>query len=66
MSDITTGSVTANGLDFGYLEAGPADGPPGTASCTAFPTRRTPGGTFMRARRRRFAPSPRHAGFAPT
>ncbi len=27
MSDITTGSVTANGLDFGYLEAGPADGP---------------------------------------
>ena len=27
MSDITTGSVTANGLDFGYLAAGPADGP---------------------------------------
>ncbi|MFA1545842.1 alpha/beta fold hydrolase [Actinomadura chokoriensis] len=27
MSDITTGSVTANGLDFGYLTAGPADGP---------------------------------------
>ncbi|QKW37934.1 alpha/beta hydrolase [Actinomadura sp. NAK00032] len=27
MSDITTGSVTANGLDFGYLAAGPQDGP---------------------------------------
>ncbi len=27
MSDITTGSVTANGLDFGYLAAGPEDGP---------------------------------------
>ncbi|WP_396450877.1 alpha/beta fold hydrolase [Actinomadura sp.] len=27
MSDITPGSVTANGLDFGYLSAGPADGP---------------------------------------
>ncbi|TDB93040.1 alpha/beta hydrolase [Actinomadura sp. 7K534] len=27
MSDITTGSVSANGLDFGYLTAGPADGP---------------------------------------
>ncbi|MFA1544393.1 alpha/beta fold hydrolase [Actinomadura monticuli] len=27
MSDITTGSVRANGLDFGYLTAGPADGP---------------------------------------
>lgn len=27
MSDITPGSVTANGLDFGYLAAGPADGP---------------------------------------
>lgn len=27
MGDITTGSVTANGLDFGYLAAGPADGP---------------------------------------
>ncbi|MGH3242518.1 MAG: alpha/beta fold hydrolase [Spirillospora sp.] len=27
MGGITTGSVTANGLDFGYLTAGPADGP---------------------------------------
>ncbi|TDD70112.1 alpha/beta hydrolase [Actinomadura darangshiensis] len=27
MGDITTGSVTANGLDIGYLTAGPADGP---------------------------------------
>ncbi|WP_021594185.1 alpha/beta fold hydrolase [Actinomadura welshii] len=27
MGDITTGSVTANGLDFGYLAAGPQDGP---------------------------------------
>ncbi|MFE9102792.1 alpha/beta fold hydrolase [Actinomadura geliboluensis] len=27
MSDITTGSVTANGLHFGYLAAGPEDGP---------------------------------------
>jgi pimeloyl-ACP methyl ester carboxylesterase len=27
MGDITTGSVTANGLDFGYLTAGPQDGP---------------------------------------
>ncbi|WUI01817.1 alpha/beta hydrolase [Spirillospora sp. NBC_00431] len=27
MGGITTGSVTANGLDFGYLAAGPADGP---------------------------------------
>jgi pimeloyl-ACP methyl ester carboxylesterase len=27
MGDITTGSVAANGLDFGYLTAGPQDGP---------------------------------------
>ncbi|WP_067797348.1 alpha/beta fold hydrolase [Actinomadura formosensis] len=27
MGDITTGSVTANGLGFGYLTAGPEDGP---------------------------------------
>ncbi|MFD0684967.1 alpha/beta fold hydrolase [Actinomadura fibrosa] len=27
MGDITTGSVKANGLEFGYLAAGPADGP---------------------------------------
>lgn len=27
MGDITTGSVPANGLDFGYLAAGPQDGP---------------------------------------
>ncbi|WP_433473436.1 alpha/beta fold hydrolase [Spirillospora sp. CA-142024] len=27
MGDITTGSVNANGLDFGYLTAGPEDGP---------------------------------------
>jgi pimeloyl-ACP methyl ester carboxylesterase len=27
MGDITTGSFTANGLDFGYLAAGPPDGP---------------------------------------
>ncbi|MFI0485134.1 alpha/beta fold hydrolase [Actinomadura sp. 9N215] len=27
MGEITTGSVTANGLDFGYLAAGPADAP---------------------------------------
>ena len=27
MGDITTGSVRANGLDFGYLTAGPDDGP---------------------------------------
>ncbi|MFI0370893.1 alpha/beta fold hydrolase [Actinomadura sp. 1N219] len=27
MGDVTAGAVTANGLDFGYLTAGPADGP---------------------------------------
>ncbi|TDD36280.1 alpha/beta hydrolase [Actinomadura sp. KC06] len=27
MSDVMAGSVAANGLDFGYLTAGPADGP---------------------------------------
>ncbi len=66
MSDITTGSVTANGLDFGYLTAGPADGP-WRCSCTASRLAAHLAAPHARTRRRRIPPRrPVHARLRPT